>query len=118
MVGQILSFLYDVSVWAIPVIIAITFHEAAHGWVADRLGDDTARRLGRVTFNPFRHIDRFGTVILPALLLLMRSPVLFGYAKAVPVNFRRLRHPKREERKYLNLNCNGIGVCVHNPVQH
>ncbi|MFQ5957785.1 MAG: site-2 protease family protein [Alphaproteobacteria bacterium] len=92
----VLSFFYDVSVWVIPVLVAITFHEAAHGWVADRLGDDTARRLGRVTFNPLRHIDRFGTVLLPALLLILRAPFVFGYAKPVPVNFARLRRPKRD----------------------
>ena len=60
---------FTASVWVLPVLIAITFHEAAHGWTAWRLGDDTAYRLGRVTFNPFRHIDPFGTVLLPALLL-------------------------------------------------
>ncbi len=90
-----LDFLYIASVWVIPVIIAITFHEAAHGWVADRLGDDTARRLGRVTFNPIRHVDRFGTIVLPGLLLLF-APFVFGYAKPVPVNFARLRNPKRD----------------------
>jgi Zn-dependent protease len=95
-VGQYLSFLYDVSVWVIPVVIAITFHEAAHGWVADRLGDDTARRMGRVTFNPFRHVDSFGTIVLPALLLIVRAPFVFGYAKPVPVNFARLNSPKRD----------------------
>ena len=93
---QVLSFLYVASVWVIPIIIAITFHEAAHGWVADRLGDDTARRMGRVTFNPLRHVDPFGTVVLPALLLIVSSPVLFGYAKPVPVNFARLRRPKSD----------------------
>ncbi len=92
---QVLSFLETASVWVIPVIFAITFHEAAHGWVADRLGDDTARRLGRVTFNPLRHIDPFGTVVLPGLLLLF-APFVFGYAKPVPVNFSRLRNPKRD----------------------
>jgi Zn-dependent protease len=95
-VQNILAIVYDVSVWVIPVIIAITFHEAAHGWVADRLGDDTARRMGRVTFNPLRHVDRFGTLLLPALLLILRSPFVFGYAKPVPVNFARLRRPKRD----------------------
>jgi Zn-dependent protease len=89
------------SVWgilatAIPVVIAITSHEAAHGYVAWRLGDDTAYRLGRVTFNPFRHIDAFGTVLLPALLVLMRAPFLFGWAKPVPVDFSRLRRPRRD----------------------
>ena len=72
----------------LPLLIAITFHEAAHGFVAHRLGDNTAWQLGRVTFNPLKHIDPFGTVILPAVLLLSHSPFLFGYAKPVPVNFR------------------------------
>jgi Zn-dependent protease len=75
-------------------VIAITFHEAAHGFVAHMLGDDTAYKLGRVSFNPLRHIDPFGTLMLPALLLLSHSPFLFGYAKPVPVNFRRLREPR------------------------
>ena len=86
--------LYDLSVWVLPLIIAITFHEAAHGYVAHALGDDTAFERGRVSFNPLRHIDPFGTLILPAMLLLSHSPFLFGYAKPVPVNFRALRHPK------------------------
>ena len=93
---DIISTIADASVWVIPVVIAITFHEAAHGWVADRLGDDTARRRGRVTLNPLRHIDRFGTIVLPALLILLKSPFVFGYAKPVPVNFARLNHPKRD----------------------
>ncbi len=88
--------LYEASIWVIPVLVGITFHEAAHGWVAWKLGDDTAYRLGRVTFNPFKHIHPFGTVILPALLILLRAPILFGYAKPVPVNFRRLRRPRRD----------------------
>ena len=84
------------TIWVIPVIIAVTFHEAAHGFVAHLLGDDTAWRLGRVSFNPLRHIDPFGTILLPGILLLLRSPFLFGYAKPVPVNFRALRHPRRD----------------------
>jgi Zn-dependent protease len=88
--------LYTISVWALPAIIAITFHEAAHGFVARFFGDDTAWRLGRVTFNPLKHIDPIGTILLPALLLLMHSPFLFGYAKPVPVNFRALRNPRRD----------------------
>jgi len=88
--------LFKLSIWLIPGIIAITFHEAAHGFVASKLGDDTALRAGRVTFNPFRHIDPFGTLLLPGFLLLMRSPFLFGWAKPVPVNFFRLRNPKRD----------------------
>ncbi|WP_050627015.1 site-2 protease family protein [Bradyrhizobium viridifuturi] len=86
--------LYDVSVWVLPLVIAITFHEAAHGFVAHRLGDDTAWKLGRVSFNPLKHIDPFGTLILPAVLLFAHSPFLFGYAKPVPVSFRKLNHPK------------------------
>jgi Zn-dependent protease len=87
---------YEISIWLLPVLIAVTFHEAAHGFVARLLGDDTAWRLGRVSFNPFKHIDPFGTIVLPALLLLVRSPFLFGYAKPVPVNFRALRNPRRD----------------------
>jgi Zn-dependent protease len=86
--------IYAVSIWLLPVLIAITFHEAAHGYVARFLGDDTASRLGRVSLNPLRHIDPFGTIVLPGLLLLARSPFLFGYAKPVPVNFRALRNPR------------------------
>jgi Zn-dependent protease len=85
---------YDVSVWVLPLVIAITFHEAAHGFVAHQLGDDTAWKLGRVSFNPLKHIDPFGTLVLPGILLLSHSPFLFGYAKPVPVNFRALRHPR------------------------
>lgn len=87
---------FEISVWLLPLLIAITFHEAAHGLVAYFLGDDTAWRQGRVSFNPFKHIDPFGTVVLPALLLLARAPFLFGYAKPVPVNFRALHHPRRD----------------------
>ena len=90
------SMLYTASVWVLPVVIAITLHEAAHGFVAHRLGDDTAYRLGRVTFNPLKHIDLFGTILMPALLLLVRSPVVFGYAKPVPVDFHALRNPRRD----------------------
>ena len=92
--GSINVVLYQISIWAIPAIIAITFHEASHGYVAHLLGDDTAWRLGRVSFNPLVHIDPFGTVVLPGILLLLRSPFLFGYAKPVPVNFRALRRPR------------------------
>jgi Zn-dependent protease len=85
---------YQLSVWVLPLIIAITFHEAAHGFVAHRLGDDTAYDLGRVSFNPIRHIDPFGTLLLPGVLLLSHSPFLFGYAKPVPVRFANLRNPR------------------------
>jgi Zn-dependent protease len=88
------STLYAVSVWVLPLVIAITFHEAAHGFVAHHFGDNTAWEQGRVSFNPLKHIDPFGTLILPAVLLLSHSPFLFGYAKPVPVNFRALRNPR------------------------
>jgi Zn-dependent protease len=85
------STLLTASAWILPVIFAVTLHEAAHGWMAERFGDNTARLMGRVTFNPLKHIDPVGTVILPALLLLANSPMLFGYAKPVPVDFRFLK---------------------------
>ena len=88
--------LYMISIWALPAIVAITFHEAAHGFAARLLGDDTAWRLGRVSFNPLKHIDPVGTIFLPAMLILLRSPFLFGYAKPVPVNFGALRNPRRD----------------------
>jgi Zn-dependent protease len=88
--------LYVASTWVLPVIIAITLHEAAHGLVAYLLGDTTAWRLGRVSLNPLKHIDPFGTLVMPAMLLLLRAPFLFGYAKPVPVNFSALRHPRRD----------------------
>lgn len=88
--------IYLVTIWALPAIIAITFHEAAHGFAAHLLGDDTAWWLGRVSFNPIRHIDPFGTVLMPGMLLLLHSPFVFGYAKPVPVNFRALRRPRRD----------------------
>ncbi len=84
-----------VSVWILPLLLAITLHEAAHGYAAWKLGDDTAYRLGRVTFNPLRHIDLFGTLLMPAFLLLgSGGRVMFGFAKPVPVNFHRLRNPR------------------------
>jgi len=93
--ADIVGIIQTALIVAIPIIIAITFHEAAHGFVAWRLGDDTAYRLGRVTFNPLKHIDPFGTIILPTLLYLTTG-FMFGYAKPVPVNFRRLRNPRRD----------------------
>ena len=81
---------------AVPVIIAITLHEAAHGFVARHFGDDTAQKAGRVTLNPLKHIDLFGTILLPAFLLLTNTGFLFGWAKPVPVNFSALSHPKRD----------------------
>ena len=94
--GGLATTLYEASTWVLPVVIAVTFHEAAHGFIAYHFGDNTAWQAGRVTFNPFKHIDRFGTIILPAVLILIRSPFLFGYAKPVPVNFGRLNHPRQD----------------------
>ncbi len=85
------EFVYQLSIWALPVLVAVGCHEAAHGWAASKLGDDTAERLGRVTLNPVRHIDPFGTLLLPGLLLMTGAPFLFGYARPVPVAFHRLR---------------------------
>ncbi len=96
MMSNFSGILVTASVWVIPVILAITLHEAAHGYAALRFGDDTARRAGRLSLNPLRHVDPFGTLILPALLLLAHSPFMFGYAKPVPVDFSRLNRPRRD----------------------
>jgi len=85
------SLIQTIAVYALPVIFAITLHEAAHGLVAWRLGDDTAKREGRVSINPANHIDPFGTVLLPGMMLLMGGGMMFGWAKPVPVNFGRLK---------------------------
>lgn len=94
--GDAFGWVVVASTWILPVLFAVTFHEAAHGWVADKLGDPTARLAGRISANPLRHVDAFGTVILPAMLLLLRAPFLFGWAKPVPVDFRNLRNPRRD----------------------
>lgn len=80
----------------VPLLFAVILHEVAHGWVAEKLGDPTARRMGRITLNPISHIDLIGTIILPGLLLLTGSPFLFGWAKPVPVNFGNLRGGRRD----------------------
>ena len=86
-----------VLIYALPVIFAITLHEAAHGYVAHRLGDNTAWMMGRVTLNPMPHIDPMGTIVIPAMLYVVTGGTfLFGYARPVPVNFGRLHHPKRD----------------------
>jgi len=89
------NIVYEVAVWLIPLVIAIVFHEVAHGLVARRLGDPTAEERGRLTLNPVKHIDLFGTVILPLLLAMSHAP-MFGWAKPVPVNYARLRNPRRD----------------------
>lgn len=84
-------------IWTVPIVLAVTLHEAAHGWVASKLGDNTAKAMGRVTFNPFKHIHLFGTIILPVVLLMASGgKYMFGFAKPVPVNFHNLRHPRRD----------------------
>ena len=90
-----LTIIQKISAYALPVIFAITVHEAAHGYVARYFGDMTAHYLNRITLNPIKHIDLMGTVILPALLFFMSSPFLFGWAKPVPVNLSNLRNPKK-----------------------
>jgi len=87
------EFLTTLTIWALPTIFAIILHEVMHGFVALQFGDDTALRAGRLTLNPLSHIDLFGTIIMPAMLLFLHLPV-FGYAKPVPVNFGRLRNPR------------------------
>ena len=86
----------QIAIWALPLLVAVVFHELAHGWVANRLGDPTAAKLGRLSLNPLVHIDLFGSVLIPLALILSHSPFVFGYAKPVPVNFQNLRHPKRD----------------------
>lgn len=91
--NDIVGLVQQISVVALPLVFAITLHEAAHGYAALAMGDDTAKRAGRISLNPIRHIDLFGTIIVPGLLLVMGS-FLFGWAKPVPVDFRRLRNPR------------------------
>jgi Zn-dependent protease len=92
--------LQTIVLWAVPVVFAITLHEAAHGYAAKRFGDRTAELAGRITLNPLRHVDLVGTILVPGMLLLMAKyggpPFVFGWAKPVPVNFGNLRHPKRD----------------------
>lgn len=90
------EFVQTLAVWALPVLFAITLHEVAHGWAARALGDNTAAAQGRLSLNPIRHIDPVGTVLVPALFLLLPGGFLFGWAKPVPVNARNLRHPRRD----------------------
>lgn len=88
--------LATIVLWAVPVVFAITLHEAAHGFVARQFGDQTAYMLGRVTLNPLKHIDPIGTIAVPGLLIAVSAPFIFGWAKPVPVNFGNLRHPKSD----------------------
>lgn len=90
-----LTLVQKVAVWALPVLLAITLHEVAHGWVARLLGDNTAYAQGRLSLNPLKHVDPIGTLLVPGILLMLGG-LLFGWAKPVPVNFRNLKHPKRD----------------------
>ncbi|MGH8373446.1 MAG: site-2 protease family protein [Gammaproteobacteria bacterium] len=91
-----LNLIQKIAIWVIPVLLAVTLHEAAHGWVANRLGDPTARMLGRLTINPLKHIDPIGTILVPAILLLLPGRFLFGWAKPVPISPRNFKHPRRD----------------------
>lgn len=91
------SILHDIALVALPLIFAVTLHEAAHGWIANKLGDRTAFMMGRVTLNPIKHIDIYGTIVIPILMLLLSNfKFLFGWAKPVPVTWSNLRHPRRD----------------------
>jgi len=91
-----LSLAQKISIWVVPVVLAITVHEVSHGWIARKLGDNTAFMLGRLTLNPLKHIDPVGTILIPGLLLLLKAGFIFGYAKPVPINWRNLHNPKRD----------------------
>ncbi|HEU0195911.1 MAG TPA: site-2 protease family protein [Nevskiaceae bacterium] len=90
------SLVQQIAIWALPVLLAVTLHEVAHGWTARALGDQTASYLGRLSLNPLKHVDPIGTVLVPAALLLFHSPFLFGWAKPVPVSMKNLRNPHRD----------------------
>ncbi len=86
----------QIAAWVMPVLLAITVHETAHGWVARSFGDKTAEMLGRLTLNPIKHIDPVGTILVPALMLLLPGGFVFGWAKPVPVDWRNFKHPKQD----------------------
>ena len=91
-----LNLVQKISIWVIPVLLTITVHEVSHGWIARKLGDNTAFMLGRLTLNPLKHVDPVGTILIPGMLLLLQAGFIFGYAKPVPINWKNLRHPKRD----------------------
>ena len=90
------SMVYTAATWVLPVLFAITLHEVAHGWVANKLGDSTAKMLGRLSLNPLKHVDPIGTVLVPTVFLVLGSSFLFGWAKPVPVNFRNLKNYRKD----------------------
>ncbi len=91
-----LTSMQEFSIWALPVLFAVTLHEVAHGWMAKRLGDPTAQRLGRLSLNPIKHIDPLGTILIPGLMILMGTGFIFGWAKPVPITWSNLRRPRRD----------------------
>ena len=91
-----LSLVQKIAIWVVPVVLGITVHEVAHGWVASKLGDKTAMMMGRLTLNPLKHVDPMGTILIPAMLLLMNAGFIFGYAKPVPITWQNLQQPKRD----------------------
>lgn len=91
-----LNVIQVIAVWALPVIFAVTVHEASHGYVANYFGDKTAKMLGRLTLNPIKHIDPIGTIAIPGFLMLIGATFIFGWAKPVPVSSRNLKNPKRD----------------------
>jgi len=93
---EIDKIIYTTAVWALPVLFAITFHEVAHGWVANKLGDSTARMLGRLTANPLKHIDLIGTIVVPLAMVLLQTGFVFGWAKPIPVNTGNLKNPRKD----------------------
>ena len=93
---ELLNKALSIAGWAIPLVLAIVLHEIAHGWAALRFGDTTARDMKRLSLNPLRHVDPVGTVLFPLVLILTKAPFVFGWAKPVPVDFSRLRHPKKD----------------------
>ncbi len=90
------NFIYTITTWIIPLLLCVILHEMAHGWMAMKLGDYTAKVTGRLTLNPKEHIDPVGSLLVPGILFLIHSPLLFGWAKPVPVDYRNLHHPKRD----------------------